>query len=346
MTGLKSILHVAAILLLALLIVVSAAWGVLAVHYSDLGSTALRNALAGLFGLFSLAVLAGLALRRWRWRVLGAYALVFAGLLAWWSSIAPSNDRDWKPEVARLPSVTIDGDRVTVRNIRNFDYRTEADFTAAYYDKTFDLRKLDSVDLIASYWAGPAIAHVFLSFGFGAQDHLVVSIERRDELGETYSTIKGLFKQYELFYVVADERDVIRLRTNVRRDPPEDVYVYQVRGPIENGRRLFLEYMNKVNALGAQPEFYNTLTTNCTGNIWLHSQVNPGRVPYSWKVLLSGYVPEYLYGLGRLDKSVPFPELRRRSRVNVAAQAADRAADFSGQIRAGLPGTASAVSRE
>lgn len=342
MTGLKSIFHVAAILLLALLIVVSAAWGMLAVHYSE--STALRNALAGLFGLFSLAVLAGLVLRRWRWRALGAYVIVFAGLLAWWSTIAPSNDRDWKPEVARLPSATIDGDQVTVRNIRNFDYRTEADFTAAYYDKTFDLRKLDSVDLIASYWAGPAIAHVFLSFGFGDQDHLVISIERRDELGEAYSTIKGLFKQYELFYVVADERDVIRLRTNVRRDPPEDVYVYRVRGPIENGRRLFLEYINKVNALGAQPEFYNTLTTNCTGNIWLHGQVNPGRVPYSWKILLSGHVPEYLYGLGRLDASLPFPELKQRSRVNAAAQAADQATDFSRQIRVGLPGTASVVS--
>ncbi len=346
MAGLKSILNVAAILLLALLIVVSAAWGTLAVHYSDLGSTALRNSLAGMFGLFSLIVLAGLALRRWRWRALVAYGVIFAGLLAWWSSIAPSNDRDWKPEVARLPSATIDGDQVTVRNIRNFDYRTEADFTTAYYDKTFNLRKLDSVDVIASYWAGPAIAHIFVSFGFGANDHLAISIERRDELGESYSTIKGLFKQYELFYVVADERDVIRLRTNVRRDPTEDVYVYRVKAPIENVRRVFFEYMNKVNALTAEPEFYNTLTTNCTGNIWLHSRVNPGSVPYSWKVLLSGHVPEYLYGLGKLDTSLAFPELKRRSRVNAAAQAADQARDFSRQIRVGLPGTVAATSPE
>ena len=247
--------------------------------------------------------------------------------------------------MAILPSAAIDGDQVTVRNIRNFDYRTEADFTAAYYDKTFDLSKLDSVDLVASYWAGPAIAHIFLSFGFGPQGRLAISIERRDERGEAYSTIKGLFKQYELFYVVADERDVIRLRTNVRRDPPEDVYVYRVRGPIENGQRLFLEYMKKINALEERPEFYNTLTTNCTGNIWLHGQVNPKRVPYSWKILLSGHVPEYLYGLGRLDTSLPFPELKRRSRVNAAAQAADEAMDFSRQIRVGLPGTASAASR-
>ncbi len=339
MTGLKSILNVAAILVLALLIIVSAAWGVLALYYSDLQSDVLRTSLAVLFGVLSLATLTGLALRRWRRRAVGAYGVVVAALLAWWSSIAPSNDRDWKPEVAVLPSITIDGDLITVRNIRNFDYRTEADFTAAYYDKTFDLRKLESIDLVASYWAGPAIAHIFLSFGFGANDHLAISIERRDERGEEYSTIKGLFRQYELFYVVADERDVIRLRTNVRRDPPEDVYVYRVHGPIENGRRLFLQYVREINSLAERPEFYNTLTTNCTGNIWLHSRVNPGHVPYSWKVLLSGHVPEFLYDLGRLDTRLPFSELKRRSRINAAAQAADKAEDFSLQIRAGLPGT-------
>lgn len=340
MIRLKSIASVAAILLLGLLIAVGAAWGVLSLRYSDL---ALRNGLAGLFALFSLAVLAALATRRWRWRALGAFVVVFAALLAWWNTIAPSNDRDWKPEVARLPSATIDGDQVTVRNIRNFDYRTETDFTPAYYDNTFDLNKLDSVDLVASYWAGPAIAHIFLSFGFGPQGRLAISIERRDERGEDYSTIKGLFKQYEVFYVVADERDVVRLRTNVRRNPPEDVYVYQVQGPIENGRRLFLEYVRQFNSLVERPEFYNTLTTNCTGNIWLHSQVNPGQVSYSWKVLLSGHVPEYMYRLGRLDTSLSFAELKRRSRVNAAALAADEAADFSRQIRVGLPATAPAV---
>ncbi len=177
-------------------------------------------------------------------------------------------------------------------------------------------------------------------------DHLAVSIERRDERGEGYSTIKGLFKQFELFYVVADERDVIRVRTNYRRDPPEDVYVFRLQGPTQNARRVFLEYMDEINSLKERPEFYNTLTTNCTGNIWLHSRVNPGRVPYSWKILLSGHVPEYLYGLGRLDASLPFPELMRRSRVNDAAQAADQAADFSRRIRVGLPGSDRRVSTE
>ena len=337
MTVLKLIFKFIAILLLALILVASAAWGTLAVHYSDFGSSALGTALAGSFALLSLAVLVALFSRRWRWRAIAVYGLAFAGLIAWWSGIAPSNDRNWKPEVAKLPLVSIDGDRVTISNIRNFAWRTESDFTPAYYDKTFELSKLNSVDLIAVYWGSPAIAHMMVSFNFGVDDHLDISIERRDEIGESYSTIKGLFKQYELFYVVADERDVIRLRTNVRV-PREDVYVYRLKGPIEDGRRLFLEYLKEINSLASQPEFYNTLTTNCTGNIWLHSKVNPGSVPYSWKILLSGYVPEYLYEQGKLDTSLPFPELQRRSLVNAAAQAADQAADLSSRIRAGLPG--------
>lgn len=128
-------------------------------------------------------------MRRWRWRTFAAYAVVFAGLLAWWGTIRPSNDREWKLEVAVLPHATFNGDLVTVQNIRNFDYRSEADFTPAYYDKTFDLRTLESVDLIASYWAGPAIAHIFLSFGFGGDDQLAVSIGRLS--GCTRRSIRG-----------------------------------------------------------------------------------------------------------------------------------------------------------
>ena len=270
---------------------------------------------------------------RWRRRAFTAYAVLFALVLWRWQAIEPSNDRDWQPEVERLAHAAIDGERVTLHNIRNFDYRTETDFTPAYYDKTFDLRSLDSVDVVAVYWMGPAIAHVFLSFGFGGKDYVAISIEARKERGEGYSTLKGFFRQYELHYIVADERDVIRLRTNYRRDPPEDVYVYRVRGTPEAARRVFLEYMAQINRLKEQPEFYNTLTTNCTSNIWLHSRVNPDHLPYSWKLLASGYVPELLYEHGKLDTGVPFAELQRRSLVNARAVAADKAQDFSRRIR-------------
>ena len=201
------------------------------------------------FSLAAVAALIALFLRRWRWRAIGAYGVLCAGLVVLWSSIEPTNERDWQPEVAVLPYATIEGDRVTVHNIRNFDYRSETDFTPAYYDKSFDLRELQSLDIVTSYWMGPAIAHVFVSFGFTGDDYLAISIEVRKPKGEGYSTLKGFFRQYELVYVVADERDIIRVRTNYRHDPPEDVYIYRVKSSIEAERRLFLEYMHKMNAL-------------------------------------------------------------------------------------------------
>lgn len=325
---------VAATALLGLLTAASGLWGTLAVLYSGPENEVLRNALAAAVALVSMAALIGVAIRRWRWRALGVQAALFVVLLAWWRGIEPSNARDWQADVALLPRATIEGDVVTLHNIRNFDYRSETDYTPASYDKRFELSRLEGVDLVAVYWMGPAIAHIFVSFAFAGGEHLAISIETRKEKGEGYSTVKGFFRQYELYYVVADERDVIRLRSNYRHDPPEDVYVYRVQGPIENGRRLFVDYLNKINALNSQPEFYNTLTTNCTTNIWMHSLVNPQHLPLSWKILASGYVPEYLYETGRLDTRVPFPELTRRAHVNARAQAADKAADFSRRIRA------------
>ena len=329
-------MRIGAILVMVLLGLFAAAagiWGVLALTYAGPGDDALRIALAALFAVLTLATLIALCVRRWRWRTLGVFAVGFALAVIWMRSIEPSNERDWQTDVAVLPSATIAGDLVTVHDIRNFSYRSETDYTPAYYDKQFDLRALEGVDVVAVYWMGPAIAHIFVSFAFAGGDHLAVSIEARKERSEGYSTLKGFFRQYELIYVVADERDVIGLRTNHRHDPPEQVYVYRLQGTRENGRRLFMSYMDKINALKAQPEFYNTLTTNCTTNIWLHARTIPGHLRFSWKILASGYVPEYLYDTQRLDTSVPFAELQRRSQVNARAQAAEIAADFSRRIR-------------
>lgn len=321
------------LLCLAVLLLGSAAWGVAALWYFDHAGFALRATLASAFALASLLCLAGLFLSRWRWRALTAYAVLFAIVLWRWQAIEPSNDRDWQPDSVRLAYATMDGERITLHNIRNFEYRTEADFTPAYYDKTFDLRSLDSVDVVTSYWMGPAIAHVFLTFGFGGNDHVAISIEARKERGEGYSSVRGFFRQYELQYIVADERDVIRVRTNYRQDPPEDVYLYRLRGTPEAARRVFLDYIAQINRLKEQAEFYNTLTTNCTSNIWLHSRVNPEYLPYSWKLLVSGHVPELLYEHGKLDTSLPFAELQRRSLINPRALAAGDAEDFSRRIR-------------
>jgi hypothetical protein len=317
-------------------VLVTALWAAGAIYYAPIAHEWLRAALAA---AWILSTLLAFALLRARGRTFVAYLIALTALIAVWFQIPASNDRDWQPEMARTPSVTIAGDTVTVHNIRNFNYRTETDFDPSWETRTYDLRQLDSADLIAVYWAGKAIAHIMLSFGFGGKDYLAVSIETRKEKGETYSTLAGFFRQYEIYYVVADERDVVRVRTNYRT-PPEDVYLYRIHGPVENLRRVFLDYMKSIKELHERPQFYNTLITNCTTSIWLHTRMNRESPPLSWKILLSGYLPDYLYELGRLDSSMPFADLETRSLVNARAHAADKDPAFSRRIREGLPSVA------
>jgi hypothetical protein len=319
-----------------LLIMGAIVWGSLALYVDGPGSEGLRRTLAGTYAAIGLLALGGVAARRIRRFALGIFSAILAVVIGWWGTLEPSNDRDWQREVAVLPYATFDRNLVTVHNIRNFDYRSEHDFKAAYYDRTFDLEKLDAVDLLASFWMGPTIAHLFLSFGFG-QDHLAISIEARKERQENYSALRAFFKQYELVYIVADERDVIRVRTNYRKNPSEDLYLFRLQGQKENAQRVFLDYMRTINSLKDRPQWYNALTANCTNIMFVHGRVNPGHLPYSWKVLLSGYVPQYLYETGRLNPTLPFLELMQKSKINPAAQAADAAVDFSRLIRIGLP---------
>jgi len=323
----------AGLALILLLMLAAAAWGVLALHYWDHANPTLRRMLVAVWTIAALALLAGFLLRRWRWRSLAAFAALFVLLVACWSTIEPSNDRLWEPENAVLTWATIDGDRITLHNVRNFDYRSDTDFVPAYYDRTFDLRQLNSADLFAVYWMGPAIAHIFVSFGFADGAHVAFSIETRREKGEPYSSVAGFFRQYELYYAVGDERDIVRVRTNYRHDPPEQVYLYPLRGRADADKRLFLEYLQQLNSLRQQAKWYNTITSNCTNSIWFLTRFNPGHLPYSWKILASGHLPEYLYEHGKLDTSVPFEELRRRAYINPRAEAADQAPDFSRRIR-------------
>ena len=309
------------------------AWAAGAIYYWPLPGDGLRAALAAIFVFISIL---GFAVLRNRRRTLVGFFVVFAAVVAFWLQIRASNDRDWQPEVAVAPYAVINGDLVTIHGVRNLDYRTETDFTPQWETRTYDLSKLDSVDLVAVYWAGKAIAHIMLSFGFAGRDFVTISIETRKERNESYSTIAGFFKQYELIYIVADERDVIRVRTNYRK-PQEDVYVYRVSAPRENIRRGFLDNIKAMNEMQERPRFYNTLTTNCTTGAWMHTRMNPESPPLSWKLLLSGYVPDYLYELGRLDTSRSFPELERLSLVNGRAHAAGNDQSFSQRIREGLP---------
>jgi len=309
-------------------------WAALAAYWSDIQNPTVRNVLAA--GIVLATILAFVCIRRKRVALI-AFLAAFCLFTVWWSSIEPVSDRNWQTDVAVLPYAEMNGDTVTVRNIRNYAYRTETDYEPRYYDKTFDLTKLDSLDLIAVYWMGDAIAHVMMSFGFAGKDYLCFSIETRKEVGQEYSSLKGFFKQYGLIYVAADERDIIRLRTDFRR-PAEDVYLYRTRVPVENVRKLFLEYVKQMNGLRVKPEFYNTLTTNCTTDVVRNFRAFGGKARYNWKILLSGYTPLYTYEMGGLDVSIPFEELRAKSYVNPKARAIGDATDFSELIRKGLPG--------
>lgn len=324
-------LQVVFVVLAGLAVTGMTAWGVGVLYYLGPGGPRVRTILACAFA--AATAIAFLALPG-RLRTLIAFVAVFAALAGWWLSVAPSNDRDWLPDVARAPWSTRTGDLVTIHNVRNFQYRTETDFAPSWETRTYDLGKLDSVDLISVYWGNKAIAHTMLSFGFGG-DYIAMSIEGRKERGEGYSTLGGFFKQYELVYIVGDERDLIGVRTTYRH-PQEDVYVYRVNGPTENARRVFLDYLRSMNEMRERPVFYNTLTTNCTTTVFLHTRVNPGRPPFSWKMLASGYVPELLYERGRIDTKIPFAELERISRVNDKAHAAGADPAFSRRIREGL----------
>ena len=215
-------------------VIVMTGWGAGALCYSPLMPERWR-ALAAV-GYVGITLLAFLFLPRRGRTLLGSMAM-FALLVSLYLQIPASNDRDWQPEVGVTPYATINGDLVTIHGVRNFDYRTETDFTPRWETRTYDLRKLNSADLVAVYWGAKAIAHIILSFGFEGKDYLAVSIETRKENGESYSTLAGFFRQYELYYVIADERDVIRVRTTYRQ-PQEDVYIYRVSGPLENLRRV------------------------------------------------------------------------------------------------------------
>ncbi len=327
------VVKIAVRILTGILVTGISIWAVGALYYSPMLPQAWRTGAAVSYAV--ITVLAFLFLPR-HGRTAIVAVIAFAVLVGLFFRIPASNDRDWQPDVANLPYATINGDMITMHNVRNLDYRTETDFTPRWETRTYDLSKLDSIDLIAVYWAGKAIAHIMVSFGFAGKNYLAVSIETRKEKGESYSTLAGFFRQYELYYVVADERDVVGVRTTYRQ-PQEDVYVYRVNGSQTNLRRVFLDYLKSMNDLREHPGYYNTLTTNCTTSVLFHTRMNQESPPMSWKILLSGYVPEYLYELGRLDNRRPFAELERISRVNEQAHAAGTDAAFSQRIREGLP---------
>jgi hypothetical protein len=288
--------------------------------------------------VYSIVVLAAmLFLRRGHMGLVVAFA-GFALIALWWFSLKPSNRRDWQPDNAETAYADINGDQVTIHNVRNCDYRTETDYTCQWETRSYNLSNLRGADLFITWWGSPWIAHPIVSFDFGELGHVAMSIETRDVVGQSYSAIRGFFRQYTLTYIASDERDVIRLRTNYRKD--EEVYLFRTTAKPSLARKIFVDYLQRANELHAHPEWYNALTNNCTTNIAVSAaDAQHIHTRLDWRILLNGKMDEMMNEHHTLvTDGLSLPALKEQAHINAAAKAVGDSADFSKLIREGRVG--------
>jgi uncharacterized protein DUF4105 len=309
-------------------------WAVAALHF-DFPNERMR----GVLPLLYLVLLGtGIWSAKSGTRSLAVSIVGFLVVLGWWLTLRPSNTREWQPDVAQMPWAEIEGGRVTIHNLRKCTYRAEFDYTCEWKTRTVEVAKIDGVDLFITYWGSPWIAHPIVSFTVAGEEPVALSVETRKEVGETYSAVRGFFRYYELIYIVSDEQDVVRLRTNYRTG--EDVYLFHTRATPQLAQAVFLDYLRRANALRAKPEWYNALTDNCTTNVAVHFRDVQGKVlpNFDWRVLLNGKADEMLYENGDLATAgLPFAELKARAHINDTARAASEP-EFSTKVRQGRPG--------
>lgn len=308
-------------------------WASAAIYF-DLPFRRLRPAAAT---VYFLAVSSVLFVFSGDWRGPAMAAAAFIAVLAWWLWLRPSNHRNWKADVAETAWVEVEGNAVTIHNVRNFDYRTETDYIPRWETRRLDLSMLRGIDVFITYWGSPLFAHPILSFDFGDDGHVAMSVEMRKEVGKTFSTVRGFFRYCELIYTVSDERDVVRLRTSYRK--AEEVYLYRTNATPAGARLVFLDYVQRVNRLREHPEWYNALTNNCTTNIADHvAHARGTRVLLDWRILLNGKADEMMHQHGDLAGGLDFAQLKAAAYIGPAARAAGDALDFSRRIRDGRPG--------
>lgn len=311
-------------------------WATAAIYFGGNGGGTWRSALAAAFLIFSGCVwflacrppVAGWG--QWRRHLRWCWVAAFLAVLAWFITLRPSHERDWKREVSVLPKVNMDGDRVQISGYRDFVYRTRDDFEVRYQEREVTLSDLEGVDLFVSYWGKELMAHTFLSFRFKKAEPVCVSIEARLERGEKFEALPSVFKRCELIYVVGSERDIVRVRTNHRA---EEVYLYPIRVSAEAARRLFLVYAKNINRLAEKPEFYHLLSNSCTANIVRNAEAAGHKTPlFEGRFILNGLVDEYLYKAALIDRDNSFQEVKLHARITgIAREAAD--SDFSTSIR-------------
>ena len=311
--------------------VVLSAWAAAALYF-DLQWPVLRKPAAV---IFLLGVVCAFIFLKPRWRAWMTFAGAFLLVLCWWFTLKPSNTRSWQPDVAQTAWAEVRGDEITLHNVRNCDYISETNYTPRWETRTVRLSQLTGIDIALTYWGSPWMAHPIVSFQFTDAPPVAMSIETRKEVGESYSAIRGFFRQFELTYIVADERDVVRLRTNYRQG--EDVYLYRIKATPEQVRARFNEYITRINELHERPAWYNALTANCTTSIRAQHPSSK-RPPFDWRMILNGKSDEMVYEKGGLTgTNLLFAELKSRSLINPRAKAADKSPDFSRAIREGMP---------
>ncbi len=306
-------------------------WAALALYYCSFPSLAVLRVLAAIFYLSMVIIFVFLSQRHARDFLLSL--LGFVAVVIWFSTIQPKAGGQYPPELT-MPFVELKGDVVRIHNVRYCTYRTAKDFDVHYEKRSYRLNDLETLDLLVNYWGMKAIAHTFLSFGFSDGQYVSVSVEIRPEVGKTYDMLQGFFKQYQLIYVWADERDLIGLRTNYKK---EEVYLYRVDLSRENIRKMFMSMIKATNDIYNKPQFYNTLTQSCTNTLANHViDAKIAKIPFWKRRILTGTVDRRLYEAGFLDQSLPFAQLRQRAHIDARAQAAGQGPQFSARIRTHL----------
>lgn len=310
----------------------SAVWGALALWFQAPLPQGARAALIAVFCALAGAALIGLFRRRLR-PALPAYALGFAALLVWWSTILPSNDRDFAPEVAHGVTGRVEGDELQLWNVRNFSWVSPTQFHENWETRNYDLAKLQSADFYLVYFMGPLIAHSMVSFAFSDGRHLMFSVEIRPERGQPFSAIAGFFRRYMLVFLAADERDYLFLR----KARNEDVRLYRIRVAPGAARALLLRYVAEANDLALHPQFYNTLTGNCNTVIFAMVRALSPSFPFDWRIVLNGFLPSFFYDHGLVDTSIPLRELIAGAAVTDRIEMGLTEEAFGARLREGLP---------
>jgi hypothetical protein len=329
----RRIIGIVLITLSLLVIAIATTWEAMTLWFHFPFRHALRIPVIG--GVCLLGVLVCLTLfTRWRLFGLGVFGLVLAGLIFWWSGIEPPTERDWAPDVARQVTGRFDGDILTLENLRAFDWHGPYEATPRWTSRSYDLAQLESVDMFLSYWAGPLMAHFIVSFGFADGEYLAWSVEVRREADGGFSPVADAFKSNMLVIVAADERDVVGVRSTHRG---EDVQLFRLHTPPETARALLREYVRDANALARQPEFYNSLTTNCTTVVVRMMKAIGNGLPLDWRLLANGYLPDYAYDRRALDMDHSLQELRSLGRIDQRATSHGRGPGFSEAIRRTVP---------